>query len=522
MTTGLHHVTGITGNAQANVDFYAGLLGLRLVKRTVSHSDPSTLHLFYGDARGAPGTLLTFFAWPDTARGRQGYGQATEVGLMVPQDRLGDWMTRLLDRNIKFSGPERVGNTSRLKLQDPDGLSIVLVGVPDAPAGQPWAGSTVSAEMQVRGLHHVEFWTEDLPGTASVLERYLGFRKTAQQDTRHTYQSDADLGHTVYVRDVSGFWSSAGGVGTLHHVAFRADDLTREQGILSAVQAGGLEVSEVREHGYFQSIYFREPGGSIVEVATDTPGFTLDEDAAHLGEHFVLPPDLEPRRSEIEVLMPHISRPNEDRRPERDLGWIHRFVPGTSKRTLLLLHGTGGNELQLLPLGRQLDPQANLLSVRGRSLEEGSPRFFRRFTATKYDQPHLMAEADALAEFTQAAAELYDLDPAEIIPVGYSNGANIALASLVRHPHAYAGAVLMRPVMALEEPPQADLSGLPVMVLHGAKDPFLPMGAGISSYLTGLGASVTEHRLNAGHELTNEDVTLASQWLAGEQGQRPL
>ncbi|EYB66805.1 hypothetical protein DEIPH_ctg069orf0006 [Deinococcus phoenicis] len=513
MTTGIHHTTGITGDAQANVDFYADLLGLRLVKRTVSHNDPTTLHLFYGDAAGTPGTLLSFFAWPDTARGRRGSGQAGEIGLTVPLESLGDWMQRLLSRGVTFGGPTRDGDTSRLTLEDPDGLPIVLVGVPDAPAGRPWAGSTIPAAMQVRGIHHVVFWTEDPQETGAVLEQHLGFRRVGEVDGLHTYRAAAQLGHTVYLRDTSGFWPSAGGVGTLHHVAFRTASAESEQAILNAVREDGLEVSEVREHGYFQSIYFREPGGSLIEVATDGPGFTLDEDAAHLGERLVLPPELEAQRQDIEVTLPHIALPGEARLPARDLGWIHRFQPGTADLTLLLLHGTGGNETSLLSLGRQLAPEANLLSVRGRSLEEGSPRFFRRFSAARYDQAHLVEEADALAQFVRDAAALYDLDPGQVIALGYSNGANIALATLARHPSTLAGAVLLRPVMALDDQPQTDLNRLPVLVLHGQRDPFLPLAKAVTPYLRQSGADVQEERLEAGHELISQDLALTAGWL---------
>ncbi|ADY27648.1 phospholipase/Carboxylesterase (plasmid) [Deinococcus proteolyticus MRP] len=199
---------------------------------------------------------------------------------------------------------------------------------------------------------------------------------------------------------------------------------------------------------------------------------------------------------------------------QTDLGWIHHLERGTSGRTLLLLHGTGGNEHDLLPLGRQLDPQANLLSVRGRSLEEGAPRFFRRITPTRYDQPHLISEADALAEFVREAAELYDLDAAQVYAVGYSNGANIALATLLRQPDALAGAVLLRPVLALEEPPAPDLSGKRVLLLGGERDPFAPYGVGIAPLLQKLGAIVQETRLPVGHELTQEDVKTAQNWLS--------
>lgn len=196
-----------------------------------------------------------------------------------------------------------------------------------------------------------------------------------------------------------------------------------------------------------------------------------------------------------------------------DLGWIHHFERGTSERTLLLLHGTGGNERDLLPLGRQLDREAGLLSVRGRSLEEGFPRFFRRITATRYDQPHLMAEADALAQFVRDAAREYGLDTAQVYAVGYSNGANIALASLLQQPDALAGAVLLRPVLALEKPPSPDLNGKRVLVLSGERDPFAPYAADIAPLLQKLGATVQETRLPAGHELTQQDLEVAQDWL---------
>ncbi|RTR26829.1 VOC family protein [Deinococcus radiophilus] len=345
------------------------------------------------------------------------------------------------------------------------------------------------------------------------MEQHLGFRRGEEVDGLLTLHTPAELGHTVYVREAGGFWPAAGGTGTLHHVAFRAADADHEQAILKAVTAQGLQASDVREHGYFQSIYFTEPGGSILEVATDGPGFGADEDPAHLGERLVLPPELEHRQGEIEVVMPHISLPDEERRPSRDLGWVHRYVPGTSGRTLLLLHGTGGNELDLLPLGRELDPGAHLLSVRGRSLEEGAPRFFRRFSATRYDQAHLISEADALADFVRDAAQLYGLDAKQVYAVGYSNGANIALATLLQQPGALAGAALLRPVLALEAPPSPDLSGKRVLVLSGERDPYGPYGQGIVPLLQRSSAAVSETRLPAGHELTQTDVNLTREWL---------
>jgi phospholipase/carboxylesterase len=198
----------------------------------------------------------------------------------------------------------------------------------------------------------------------------------------------------------------------------------------------------------------------------------------------------------------------------RELDWIHRYQPGTSGWTLLLLHGTGGNETSLLALGKKVAPEATLLSVRGRSLDEGSPRFFRRFSMTSYDQPHLAQEADALAEFVREATDSYGLDPKKVIALGYSNGANIALASLARNPDAYAGAVLLRPVMPFDSPPEADLHGLPVLVTHGLRDSYLPFAEPVVPFLQQNGAVVREERYTAGHELTEQDIATAATWLA--------
>jgi len=199
--------------------------------------------------------------------------------------------------------------------------------------------------------------------------------------------------------------------------------------------------------------------------------------------------------------------------PGSDMGWIHIFERGHGPTTLLLLHGTGANEHQLLGLGRQVAPEAHLLSVRGRSLEEGFPRFFRRFTATEYDQEHLISEALALADFVGRAAEQYQLDPAKVYALGYSNGANIALASLSLRPGPYAGAVLLRPVLALAAPPETDLRGKNVLVLNGRRDPFLPMATAIVPYLSERGAETAERTMDAGHELSSQDVTVVRDWL---------
>lgn len=199
--------------------------------------------------------------------------------------------------------------------------------------------------------------------------------------------------------------------------------------------------------------------------------------------------------------------------------WNHHFERGAQAGashglTLLLLHGTGGDETQLLPLARHVAPGASLLGVRGRSLDEGFPRFFRRFSAVRYDQDQILSEAAALADFVAGAARAYALDPAQVVALGYSNGANMALATLALQPQALAGAALLRPVMPLDDPPAADLRGRSVLVLGGAHDPYAAHAAGVVPYLEACGARVQAHVLNAGHDLGPEDPARLGAWLS--------
>lgn len=516
MTHGLHHTTGITGDAQANVDFYAGLLGLRLVMRTVNHEDPGTLHLAYGDDQGRPGTLLTFFAWPDTARGRRGVGQATELGLILPLDHIGFWVQRLLERGVRFRGPTPDGDRTLLALEDPDGLPVTLVGTPDAPAALPWEGSDVPAEVSVRGLHHVTLWSDVPDATGRILTDHLGFAHVGTEEAVRRYRSDAPVGHTVLVRDAGGFWPSAGGVGTLHHVAFRTASNATHERLAERLGAEDLELNPLREHGFFRSLYVREPGGAILEVATDGPGLAAGQPPERLGRDLVLSEELEAQRALIEVVLPHVAAPGEPRPPKRDLGWVHRFVPGSDGPTLQLLHGSGGNETSLLAFAREAAPAAHLLTVRGRSLEEGAPRFFRR-DEHGVDQVQLAAEADAIAALKGEAADVYGFDPGAVIALGYSNGANLALASLARHPDAYAGAILLRPAVVPEEPSAGDLAGTPVLALLGDADAYGPQADAAVAFLEERGAEVHVERLEAGHELTPDDGAAVAAWLRAHE-----
>jgi glyoxalase family protein len=306
LVNGLHHITAISGKAQENVDFYAGVMGMRLVKKSVNQDDPGTYHLFYADAEGHPGTDLTFFPWDQMAPPVLGYGLAVEVALEVPEGSLGFWGARLEKYGATFSPIESRFGKQVLPLVDPHGLRVALVADENRRSFEPWTGSTVPVERQVRGLHGARLWERDAPATASFIESTMGFEKLAEEEgwSRYGVRNTAgviDLRETPSER--RGRW----GIGAVHHLAWRVDDDRHQLTVREQVEQGGAYATPVIDRFWFKSVYFKEPGGVLLELATDGPGFAVDEDPAHFGEALVLPPFLQPHREKIEAALPPIA-----------------------------------------------------------------------------------------------------------------------------------------------------------------------------------------------------------------------
>ena len=309
---GIHHVTAIAGDPQENVDFYVGVLGLRLVKRTVNQDDPGTYHLFYADAIGSPGTDLTFFAWPGAQHGREGAGQASAVALAIPTATLGYWSKRLADHSIAFEGPRPRFDEEVIAFSDFHGQALELVAAPDAGSRQwrAWADSPVPAEFAIRGIHGVTINEAIEDPTIPFLTRQLGFRPAGEMAGRRRFGvgpggSGAWLDLTVTPSAPRG----RAAVGTIHHVAWRTPDDEQQRQWWQQIREMGVPISEIIDRFWFRSIYFREPGGVLFEIATDGPGFMVDESAEDLGARLVLPPWLEPHRSEIEGRLPRVELP---------------------------------------------------------------------------------------------------------------------------------------------------------------------------------------------------------------------
>ncbi len=315
---GIHHITAIAGDPQRNLDFYHGILGLRLVKLTVNFDDPASYHFYYGDEIGRPGSILTFFPWPRGRRGRQGTGQIATVSLAIPPGSLGYWIERLLSHGIKYEGPSPRFDEQVLALKDPDDLLLELVATPRAAGLDAWSDGPLLREHAIRGLHGATIWEDGDVGTEQLLTGILGFESAGEEaGLVRLVSPGAGLGATVNLRRAPGFWRGAGGVGTVHHMAFRAATDGEQLEKRARIEDLGLGITPVIDRQYFHSVYFREPGGVLFEIATDGPGFTIDEAVSELGTHLQLPPMYQPNRQSIERALPLLRLPFVTAREER-------------------------------------------------------------------------------------------------------------------------------------------------------------------------------------------------------------
>ncbi|TMC24121.1 MAG: ring-cleaving dioxygenase [Chloroflexi bacterium] len=308
---GIHHVTAITDDPQRNIDFYAGILGLRFVKRTVNFDVPDTYHLYYGDALGHPGTALTFFSWPGYPMGRRGTGQVTTTSFSIPIAALDYWRARLMHYGVQFEEPVQRFDEQVLAFTDHEGLGRELVDHAGAEQRAGWREGSIPAEHAIRGFYNVTLSITRYDVTATLLTSLLGFERMASvgNRTRFSVDRDGNGGTLVDLLNLPGERRGVESIGTVHHVAWRtADD---EQQLLwrKKLVEHGLNVTPVMDRSYFHSIYFREPSGVLFEIATDTPGFTVDEAQEALGTQLKLPPWLESQRAVLEKSLPAVHLP---------------------------------------------------------------------------------------------------------------------------------------------------------------------------------------------------------------------
>ncbi len=313
-TSGLHHITAIAGPAQENLNFYSGVLGMRLVKKSVNQDDPGTYHLFYADAEGHPGTDITFFPWADLAPSRHGHGLSTEVSLAVAPGSLDFWSGRLARSGAEILALETRFGQRALPLADPHGLRLALVES-ESSLGRPftpWARSPIPVERQIRGLESARMLERNLDETVSFLVEALGFQPIGEENGWQRFGvADGISGQYVDLRGAPDAPRGAWGTGSVHHLAWRVNDDAHQLETRERVLRGGAHPTPVIDRFWFKSVYFREPGGVLFELATDGPGFHVDEKMESLGESLVLPPWLEPNREAIEKVLPSLTMPDE-------------------------------------------------------------------------------------------------------------------------------------------------------------------------------------------------------------------
>lgn len=304
---GIHHVTAIAGNAKRNYDFYTKVLGLRFIKKTVNFDDPNTYHFYYGNETGAPGTILTFFPWEGIQTGRRGSRQVTEIGYSVPAGSLDFWQQRLEKHNVIYNKVAEKFGEQYLTFLDPDGLKFELTVAKNGDSRPAWTTAEITADQAIRGFHNVTITSNKIEKTAQVLTDILGFRLQETVVNRSRFVSDT-VQEAGIVDLVEAPGEMAGHVagGSVHHVAFRVKDEQTLMYYRDQVVAMGLHITEKIDRNYFYSLYFREPGGVLFEIATDNPGFTVDEPLNELGTHLMLPPQYESKRSQIEGVLPKL------------------------------------------------------------------------------------------------------------------------------------------------------------------------------------------------------------------------
>jgi glyoxalase family protein len=306
---GIHHVTCITGDVQKCVNFYVSVLGLRFVKKSINQDMPDTYHIYFGDYVGSPGTAMTFFGWPSWPKRRAGSGQVTTVSFTVPVGSLDFWNTRLHKLGIHASATNRFG-TDSIVVVDPDGIELELVAKSSNQPWVAWPDSPVDAEHAIRGFHSVTMTVAESTATFDLLVKTMGFRKVGQEGKRTRFETGAGGPHSI-LEVVEAPEGPVGeeSIGTVHHVAWRVNDAAHQAEWRETLIKAGRNVTPVIERYYFQSIYYREPGGVLFEIATDGPGFTVDEPVEALGSSLSLPPWFQVRRDRLDETLPPIVVP---------------------------------------------------------------------------------------------------------------------------------------------------------------------------------------------------------------------
>ncbi|MBD3617577.1 MAG: VOC family protein [Gracilimonas sp.] len=302
---GIHHITALAGDAQRNAEFYTQILGMRLVKKSVNQDDPGTYHLFYGNQSGEPGSSLTFFPWPNAVKGEAGVGEVVNVGLQVPESSKDYWEVRLSENDIQYEVTEVFGRKA-LRFKDPDGLELDIVFEGEAKPKVENVNYIVPAEHTIQGFWGARMLLTEKQHTGMLLGDLFDFEEAAAEGNQTLYQTEAPIGRNIIIEISDKPEYGKNGRGIVHHIAYRAENEEELEQLRQKVGKKGLQPTQIIDRHWFNSVYYRIPAGVLFEMASDDPGYTVDEEFEELGEHLILPPWLESKRDQIEQILPEI------------------------------------------------------------------------------------------------------------------------------------------------------------------------------------------------------------------------
>jgi predicted esterase/catechol 2,3-dioxygenase-like lactoylglutathione lyase family enzyme len=516
MTTGIHHITAISSNAQKTYDFYTKLLGLRLVKQSVNQDSPDTLHLYFGDKSGQPGTALTFFPFENAGTGMRGINQITTISFAIKKESLGYWLERLISKGIKHNPiRSRFGN-KYISFYDYDGLELELVATNEPFNTAAYELSDVQAENQILGFYSATLSVDSVENTAKVLN-LLGFELETSEDlfTRFINKS-ASFAKYIELLKMSGWPEGIQSAGTVHHIAFTSESDSHQIEISKKISEFGLHPTEVIDRYYFKSVYFRVPAdskdnkfpnppGILFEIATREPGFSVDEKLEDLGKNLMIPEKFKTIESEIKRRVPKLVLDEK----EYESHYIFKLINGENNTLLILLHGTGGNEDDLPKYIGPLSPKSSLLSFRGDVSENGLLRFFIRFADGTFDQEDILKRLENFKESLKDLLSKHGLEDKQKIFIGYSNGANFLASAMLAAPNLIQNAILIRPTMPLEKfAPTKALKNSKVLILSGQNDPYTSSESieVLKTELNNKEYNVTQSYTGEGHEINQNDT----------------
>ncbi len=513
-THGIHHITAISSNAQRIFDFYTNVLGLRLVKKTVNFDAPEVYHLYFGDEKGSPGTILTFFPFEDAGTGMRGLGQVTKIYLAVEPDSLGFWLQRFVSKSVKHDQIKSRFSEKYITFFDLDGLQLELVTTKDKNFPKPWIVSDIPKANAIKGFYGAELAVESRESIEPLLTGIMGYKFKDKAELFLRYENEnANYAKYLDLVLMKGWPDSISSAGTVHHIAFRVKTQKDEEELREKIVKAGFMATGVVDRFYFKSVYFREKNNILFEIATDEPGFDIDESIEELGSSLKLPKQYEPQRAFIESVLPDLyteenSYEFNDNSTNSDLNLFkHRFVDNRAAETLVLFHGTGGNELDMIRFAKNLGVKVNILSVRGNVNEHGLNRFFERNDDGSFDFKSIELETEKFQKFFIAAIAKYDIEEQPISFFGYSNGANFALAYALLYPIKLQKLFALHPMAPVDEA-KTNLSDTEVIVTYGKNDEYSKPKQieKLDKLLKPTKAKITLKEFNGGHEIDMEEM----------------